>query len=86
MLPILKLKQKPASTGVIIKTRAPDAESEDDSAGIEACMASLISAVHSHDVQAASNAIKDAYEILSTQDSSQENSVEPHSYDSQKVD
>jgi hypothetical protein len=90
LLPFLKKKQDAGSSGLLVKTREPDAkpdgeESEDDSsAAIESCAAALISAIHAHDIKGASEALKDAFEILESMPHD-ENNEEKHSYDAQNA-
>lgn len=88
MLPFLKKKES-ASTGLIVKSRAPDKpeqeeETQDNSAAaIEQCAMELILAVHLKDVKGVSEALCSAFDILESKP--HEESVEPHSYESQNI-
>jgi hypothetical protein len=89
MLPFLK-KKDVASTGLIVKTRAPDEktdnpeESQDDtSAGSIACMQSLINAIHGRDAKGAVEAFKDLMEVVDS--SSDSDSPSPHTYQDQNI-
>lgn len=87
MLPFLKNKNAQVA-GLIVKTRAPDekpqSEDQDDSsAAIESCAQALISAIHARDVKAAADAIKDAFDILSS--GPEEESTSKHDYDAQNI-
>lgn len=89
LLPFLKDKQKQVA-GLIIKNRKPDEkpqdqqqEPDDSAAAIESCADALINAIHSKDVQAAAQALKDAFDILESEEDEQEESASPHSYDAQ---
>lgn len=69
MLPFLKRKDNAGIAGIIVKQRKPDekpenAEEDDKDAAIHACAQDLINAIHGHDVKAAAEAIKSAFEIL----------------------
>lgn len=84
MLPFQRDK-KTSVAGLIIKNRAPDVKPEDQqqeddpAAAIDACSKSLIDAIHARDIKAASQAIKDAFDIL---ESMPHDEVD-HSYDAQ---
>jgi hypothetical protein len=62
-----------------LKKHAETEESSENMA-IHSCAEDLISAIHAHDIKAAAEAMKSAFEIL---DSAPEH-IEPHSYDAQK--
>lgn len=82
MLPFLKKKDS-ANVGLMVKHRAPDEKPEEDqddsNAGAKACMAQLISAIHSHNTEGAIEALKDLMEVMDSGD------AEPHSYESQNI-
>lgn len=77
-MPLPFLKKKDAGiAGIIMKTREPDtfqdqnikaAEQDEDkdsqSIAIESCAEELIKAVHSRDVKAVAQAMRDAFDIL----------------------
>lgn len=92
MLPFLKRKNESGIAGVIIKHRQPDEkpqenqEDNDKDAAIHACAQDLISAVHSHDVKGAAEAIRSAFEILDEMPHEEGPHIEPHSYESQRED
>lgn len=67
MLPFLRKRHEGVATGgVIIKNRQPDEtpKENDHDTAIHSCAADLISAVHAHDIKAAAEAIRSAFEIL----------------------
>lgn len=83
MLPFLS---KPKSqVGVIVKERAPDKESQDDS-GLEACAQDLHEAIKSNDIRKIASALKAAFEICDSEPHEEGEHVSPHSYDSSKED
>lgn len=94
MLPFLKSKEKSVA-GLIIKMRKPDEEpksedSSDDSNSdaIESCAQELIRAIHAQDIKGVASALKDAFEVLSSQPEEkeeEENSISPHSYEAQNI-
>lgn len=91
MLPFLgKKNDKGMSSGLIVKTRTPDAQpdtdQDDPSAAIKACSRALIDAVHARDEQGVSDALSDAFEILESQEHEEGPHVEPHSYDASQED
>lgn len=90
-MPFLKAKNDRSVAGLIIKSRAPDEnpdqenEPEDNhSAAISACARALINAVHARDEQGVSDALADAFEILDKEPHEEGPHIERHSYDDQK--
>ena len=90
MLPFLKNRQK-QSAGVIMQTRSPDENDEnqqdDPSAAIRACSKALIHAIHMRDETAVSDALSDAFAILEAMPHDEnEESRHPHTYNDQSGD
>lgn len=86
MLPFLKPKPQ---TGVIVKNREPDekeGEERKDNEALEACAQDLITAIHAHDVKAAAEALKAAFEVADSEPHVEGPHIEPHSYEAQKED
>lgn len=85
-LPFLKNKDR-FNSGIIVKTRESDEKAQepqdDHAAAIESCAQALIKAVHSSDIQAAAQALKDAFTILDAMPHEEGEHIEPHSYDAQ---
>lgn len=83
MLPFIKKKQASRQTGVIIENRAEEQPEQDLSgAAIEACAMELIIALHTKDVKAVAEALKNAFEIL---ESGESNEASPHTYEAQNI-
>lgn len=88
MLPFLKKRQEAGISGVLIKHREPDEkpaeeQQDDPAAAIKACSQALIKAVHAQDVEAVSEALKDAFDILDSMPHVEGEHLEPHSYEAQ---
>jgi hypothetical protein len=69
MLPFFK--PKAASVGLIVSERKPDSYpepiDENNDAGLDACSADLILAVHAKSIKAVTAALKAAFELLDSQ-------------------
>lgn len=89
MLPFLQNKNKKVS-GVILETRRtpdekPQDESENSSAPLHAAAEDILRAIEAKDPKHLALALQAAYDICeSAEPASDDESVEPHSYDSQK--
>jgi hypothetical protein len=87
LLPFLKKKQTSVS-GLIIKDRAPNTPAEEpinENAGMECCAMDLIIAVHTKDVKATAEALRNAFDMLEAEEDKQETTVSPHTYAAQNV-
>ncbi len=69
MLPFLKNKKDSGiSSGVIVKTREPDKDQENqEDSIIDMCCKDIISAIHSNDHKALASALKDAIQSLESE-------------------
>jgi hypothetical protein len=82
------MNQRAPTGGVIVQSRnneKPESKQDDNTIAIEACATALIVAVHAHDVPAAAEAIKHAFEILDSMPHEEGEHINPHSYDSQNI-
>lgn len=88
MLPYLKSKQDSGNSGLIVKTRTPDNQSEDKddpAAAHEACAQALIDAVQSGDAKSVADAFQDMFQLCENEPHSEAEHTEPHSYNSQNI-
>lgn len=88
ILPFLA-KKRPQEVGLIVKTRQPDEspdQEENPNAAMEACASDLISAIHAHDMKAAAEALKAAFDCYESEPHEEAEHVEPHSYQASKED
>ena len=89
MLPIFKKKNEgPASTGLLIKHRAPDEKpesSDEESSSKEACGRDIINAIKNDDPKALAEALCDLFYIADSEPHEEGEHPSPHSYDAQNI-
>ncbi len=92
MLPFLQQTKK-VSSGIIETRRTPDDKPEQDqddsNAPLEACAEDILRAMKSGDAKHLAHALQAAYDICESaepkaEDNEEQESVEPHSYESQR--
>lgn len=81
MLPFLAKLKTVADSGTI--TRKPDEGKEQEDHGLKTCAQQLIDAIHNKDANMASQALKDAFDVLENQERSEDYSFDSEDSDSE---